>query len=101
MALQELCGGEGGAGAGQASLCDLADMVCADALAAYLPMELRWLGGLYEQKAAAARAAPGGAALSMEAVLDMLAMNEEVGVVGGGGGGAGRARGCCPGKHAM
>ncbi|KAL4458016.1 hypothetical protein ABPG75_012881 [Micractinium tetrahymenae] len=77
--LQELCGGgsEGAAAAGGTAVRDLADMVCADALEAYLPMELRWLGGLYEQKAAAARAAPGGAALSMEAVLDMLAMNEE------------------------
>ena len=74
-ALQELCGGgEGGAGAGCPPVRDLADMVCADALAAHLPMELRWLGGLGRQRAAA-----DSAALSMEAVLDMLAMNEEVG----------------------
>ena len=88
--MQELCGGSsggssGGSGAGGSeeapaaafvSVRDLADMVCADSLAAYLPMELRWLQGLYEQKLAAHRAS--GRGLVLDAVLDMLAMNEEV-----------------------
>lgn len=75
--LQELCGGEeGAASAGVAPVRELADSVCADALEAYLPMELRWLSGLYEQKSGAARA-QGAVGLCMESVLDMLAMNEE------------------------
>ena len=81
--VQELCGGGSGVGGSEeapaaafGSVRDLADMVCADSLAAYLPMELRWLQGLYEQKLAAHRAS--GRGLVLDAVLDMLAMNEEV-----------------------
>lgn len=53
-------------------------MCCAGPLESYLPMELRWLAGLYDAKVAAAGPRAG---LSMEAVLDLLAMNEEVGAV--------------------
>ncbi|PSC72605.1 exocyst complex component sec10 [Micractinium conductrix] len=72
--LQELCGGEDGGAAAGVNVGELADMVCADALGAYLGMELRWLSLQYEA-AAAARGA--GAGLSLEAVQGMLATNEE------------------------
>ena len=94
--MQELCGGEGAAGAASTTSAsggpgtgssaaaglpalprvrDMADVVCAEALEPYLALELRWLAGLYEARAAALGR---GSGLSMELLLYLLAANEEV-----------------------
>lgn len=72
---QELCG----AGDSDA-VRQLADGVCGAALQPHLHLELAWLAAAHEARLAAHAAAGGG--LSMEEVLAMLGMNEEVGCGG-------------------
>ena len=79
----------------------MADVVCAEALEPYLGLELRWLAGLYEARAAALGR---GSGLSMELLLDLLAANEEVSGRGGEGswelvGDVGEGRGVAAGQR--